>query len=88
MRSRFMPRLKDRIIFIEENKVIDYEGVQKEIQELINQPEGQTIRGVIIGRFQKETGLNKELLTSLIKSKKEWKDIPVAANVDCSHTCQ
>lgn len=86
MGSRFMPQMKDRIIFIEENKVIDYKGVQKEIQEIINQPEGETIKGVIIGRFQKETGLNRELLTSLIKSKKEWKDIPVVANVDCSHT--
>ena len=86
MGSRFMPSIKNKIIFIEENKVIDYKGVQKEIQEIINHPDGGSVKGVIIGRFQKETGMDRKLLTSLIKSKKEWKDIPVVGNVDCSHT--
>lgn len=86
MGSRFMPKIKDRILFVEENHIIDYKGVQKEIQEILNQPEGNTLKGMIIGRFQKETGMDRKLLTSLIKSKKELQGIPVIGNVDCSHT--
>lgn len=84
--SRFMPPIEDKILFIEENSVIDYKGVQKEIQELLNHPSGESIKGIIIGRFQKETQMNRDLLTKMIKSKKEWRDIPVVGNVDCSHT--
>lgn len=84
--SRFMPPIEDKILFIEENKVIDYKGVQKEVQELLNHPAGESIKGVIIGRFQKETKMDRDLLTTMIKSKKEWRDIPVVGNVDCSHT--
>lgn len=84
--SRFMPPIKDKILFLEENSVIDYKGVQKEIQELLIHPGGEDIKGIVVGRFQKETQMNRDLLTTMIKSKKEWRDIPVVGNVDCSHT--
>lgn len=84
--SRFMPAIKDKILFLEENHIIDYKGVHKEIQEIVNHPDGESIKGILIGRFQKETGMDRALLTSLIKSKKEWQHIPVVGNVDCSHT--
>ena len=84
--SRYFPDIKDCIIFIEENHLIDFKGVQKELQEILNHPQVQSIKGLLIGRFQKETGMSRELVTEMIKSKKVLKEIPVVANVDISHT--
>lgn len=82
----FFPEIKNCILYIEENHLIDFKGVQKELQEVLNHPHGDTIKGIILGRFQKETELSRELISKMIKSKKELIGVPVIANVDISHT--
>lgn len=84
--SEFMPELEDRVVFLEENKVIDFRGVQKELQAILNQRNGSSMRGLVIGRFQRQTGMDRELLTKLIQSKKELEEVPVIANIDFGHT--
>lgn len=84
--SEFMPDIKDTILFMEENHVIDFRGVQNELQSILNQPKGNKIRGLVIGRFQKETGMSRELLTKVIRSKKELEGIPVVGNIDFGHS--
>lgn len=82
----YVPDIKNAILFMEENHIIDFRGVQNEIQAILNQPGSEKIRGLIIGRFQKETGMTRELLTKMIKSKKELEHVPVIGNVDFGHT--
>lgn len=84
--NNFMPDFKNCILYLEENKIVDKKGVQKELQEILNHPDADTIKGIIIGRFQKETGMSRELLTTMIKSKKELEGVPVIGNVGFSHT--
>ena len=86
MGNQFFPQMIDCILYLEENHIVDYKGVQKEIREILNNPVHKEIRGVVIGRFQKETGMSRELLTKMVKSMKELKGVPVVANVDISHT--
>lgn len=84
--NQYFPNIRNCILYIEENHLIDHKGVQKEIQEIINHPDGDKIAGIIIGRFQTQTGMSRELVTRMIRSKKEFNHIPVVANVDISHT--
>lgn len=84
--NEFMPSIKDSILFLEENHIIDFKGVQKEIQEILNHPDSNSIKGILIGRFQKETGMTRELLTELIHSKPELENLPVIGNIDFGHT--
>lgn len=86
MGNEFMVRCRDYILFMEENKIIDYRGIQKEVQEILNRPDGNRIRGVIFGRFQRESEMSRELLQEMVSKMAELKDIPVIGNVDCSHT--
>lgn len=86
MGSEFVPTTEGKILFLEDNKIIDYRGVQKELQAILNHPNGNKIAGLIFGRFQRQTGMTKELLTKIIKSKKELEGVPVIANVDFGHT--
>ena len=84
--SEFMPNEARSICFLEDNGPEGVKNVQNQLQSLINQPRFDKIRGLIIGRFKKETGMTKDLLTKIIKTKEALKDIPVIANVDFGHT--
>ncbi len=84
--TEFMPSLKNTILFIED----DYESVphtfDRDLQSLIHQPGFAGVRGMVIGRFQKASQMTKELLTKIIKTKRELKGIPIIADVDFGHT--
>lgn len=84
--SEFMPDMKNTILFLEANKVIDYKDVQNTLQAILNQPGSDQILGIIFGRFQKQTGMTRELFVKMIKSKKELEKVPVVGNVDFGHT--
>lgn len=79
--SEFMPDISDCILFMEENHVLDFRDVQNELQSILNQPNGNKIRGLVIGRFQKETKMTRELLTKMVRSKKELEGL--ARNRQC-----
>ena len=84
--SKFMPDMRNTIIFLEANKVIDHKDVQNTLQSILNQPGSDKIKGLIVGRFQKKTGMTRDLFTQMIKTKKELDAIPVVGNVDFGHT--
>lgn len=86
MGSEFMPDLSDSIIFLEANKVIDHKDVQNQLQAILNQPGSEKIKGILIGRFQKDTGMTRHMITKMIHTKRELKNVPVAANIDFGHT--
>jgi len=81
-----MPSLENSILFLED----DYESspvtFDRDLHSLIHQPRFQHVKGLVIGRFQKESHMTSDLLTKIIKSKEELSDIPVIADVDFGHT--
>ena len=81
-----MPDLTDSIVFLEANKVLDHKDVQNQLQAILNQPGSEKIKGILIGRFQKDTGMTRHMITKMIQTKRELKNIPVAANIDFGHT--
>ena len=82
----FAPDLNDSILFLEDNDKENFRAFENQLQSLINQPDFNKVQGVVIGRFQKGSGVAKELLTKIIKTKRELNDIPVVANIDFGHT--
>jgi muramoyltetrapeptide carboxypeptidase LdcA involved in peptidoglycan recycling len=84
--TEFMPYLKGSVLFIED----DYESkpyhFDRDLQSLIHQPEFERVKGIVIGRFQKKSKMTNDLLTKIIKTKKELQEIPVISNVDFGHT--
>lgn len=84
--TQFMPGLKDTVLFIED----DYESVphtfDRDLQSLIHQPDFNRVRGIVLGRFQNKSNMADDLLTKIIKTKKELNKIPVIANADFGHT--
>ncbi|MBI3952394.1 MAG: LD-carboxypeptidase [Candidatus Doudnabacteria bacterium] len=82
----FAPDLTDSILFLEDNDKENFRAFENQLQSLINQPDFIKIRGIIIGRFQKGSGMTKDLLTKIVRTKRELDNIPVAANIDFGHT--
>lgn len=84
--TEHMPSLTDSILFLED----DYESLphtfDRDLQSLIHLPDFKDIKGIVIGRFQKKSRMNNDLLRKMIKSKKELDEIPVIANADFGHT--
>ena len=82
----YMPSLNDSILFIEDDRTSKYVDFDRNLQSLIHLPDFSGVRGIVIGRFQKESEMTNSLLTQIIKTKKELNNIPVLANVDFGHT--
>lgn len=84
--TEYMPDLKESILFLEDDSASSPVDFDRNLQSLIHLPEFEGVVGIVIGRFQTESKMNLELLTSIIKSKKELLGMPVIANVDFGHT--
>lgn len=84
--TEYMPQLFESILFIEDDRTSKYVDFDRNLQSLIHLPDFSGVRGIVIGRFQKESEMTNSLLTQIVKTKKELNTIPVLANVDFGHT--
>lgn len=84
--TEFMPNLTDSILFLEEDAETNWPLFDRLIQSLIHQKDFSGVAGIVIWRFQKESHITREILTKIIKTKKELANLPVIANVDFWHT--
>lgn len=58
----------------------------RNLQALCHQPDFKNVKGLVIGRFQKGSKMDREMLEFIINNKEELKNIPVLANVDYGHS--
>ncbi|WP_285766048.1 S66 peptidase family protein [Peribacillus sp. SI8-4] len=83
--TEFMPSLENRILFIEDDEESHPFSFDRDLQSLLHQPDAGGIKGIVIGRFQKESGMTDYALQEIISTKQELKDIPVIANANFGH---
>ncbi len=84
--TEFMPDISNSILFLEDDSIVDASTFDRDLQSLIHQPNFETVKGIVIGRFQKDSEMSFEKLKFIIKSKDELKNIPIIANADFGHT--
>lgn len=84
--TEYFPNLKNSVLFLEDDHESKLVNFDRDLQSLIHQPSFKNVRGIVIGRFQKASGVTAEMLTEIIKSKAELKHIPVIANIDFGHS--
>ncbi|MFH1751540.1 MAG: S66 peptidase family protein [archaeon] len=84
--TEFMPSLKNSILFLEDDEESRAHHFDRNLQSLIHQPEFEKVKGMVIGRFQKASGISNQTLEKIIKTKKELEGIPVIAGLDFGHT--
>lgn len=84
--TEFMPSLADAIIFAEEDDEITPALFDRQLQSVIHQKEFSGVKALVLGRFQKKTGMTRDILEKIIHTKPELRSIPVVANFDFGHT--
>lgn len=84
--TQYMPSMKNSILFIEDDEDTRPHTFDRDLQSLIHQPGFEAVKGLVIGRFQKASGMTEQLLEKIIRTKKELDDIPVIAGADFGHT--
>jgi muramoyltetrapeptide carboxypeptidase len=81
----YMPSLKDAILFIEEDEEAHIHSFDRVLQSLLQLPDANRIRGILIGRFQKDSNVTEAAIKRVIATKEELINIPVIANVNFGH---
>lgn len=82
----YWPGFDDSILLLEEDAEINPQLFDRQLQSLIHQKDFHFVKGILIGRFQKETKMTRALLEKIIQSKKALSTLPVIANIDFGHT--
>lgn len=87
--TEYMPNIENKILFLEDDNMagkIFLMEFDRNLQSLIQIPEFKTVRGIVLGRAEKECIMTKEKWIKLIKNKPELANIPVIAGADFGHT--
>jgi muramoyltetrapeptide carboxypeptidase len=82
----YFPDLTDSVLFLEENYESKPHHFDRDLQSLILAKDFNKVRGIVFGRFQRSSGMSKEILCKIITSKRELNNIPIIAGVDFGHT--
>lgn len=82
----YMPDLEGSVLFLEDDECTNDVEFDRDLQSILQQPSFGGVRGIVLGRFQKGSGLTAEKLSAIFKGKKKTRDLPVLAGVDFGHT--
>ncbi len=85
--TNFIPSLKNSIVFIEDDPLLeDFDmEFERNLQSLLHQPDADKIKGIIIGKFQRECRMNRKKIIEIIRTKKELRSKPIVANIPIGH---
>ena len=84
--TQYMPSLDNSILFLEDDSESKLGNFDRDLHSIIHQKNFDKVRGIVIGRFQKNSDISKEEFKMMIKNKRELENIPIVANVDFGHT--
>lgn len=82
----YMPKAEEVILFIEDDEESYPEVFDRDLQSLLQSLTGTSIKGIVIGRFQRKSEMELATLIRIIRSKRALTDVPVIANADFGHT--
>jgi muramoyltetrapeptide carboxypeptidase LdcA involved in peptidoglycan recycling len=80
-----MPGLEDAILLLEDDEEIKPEHFDRTLQSLIHQPGFDGVRGIVLGRFQRASNMDRETLAEIVRGKPELDRIPVISNASFGH---
>ncbi|MBI4243083.1 MAG: LD-carboxypeptidase [Planctomycetes bacterium] len=83
--TEYFPELSGSVLFLEDDWESQPHTFDRDLQSLIHLPSFKGVKGIVIGRFEKDSNMTTDLLQQIIRSKKELNNIPVIADVDFGH---
>lgn len=83
--TTFLPNLSNTVLVLEDDSDTNPRIFDRMLQSVLHQKGSDGIRALVIGRFQNGSNMDNKTLKKIISTKRELKDIPIIADVDCSH---
>lgn len=84
--TEYMPDLAGSIVLIEADDETKAQHFDRELQSLIHQPGFDSVRGLVIGRFQRGSNIDDATLVEIVRNKLELRHLPIIANASFGHT--
>jgi muramoyltetrapeptide carboxypeptidase len=81
-----MPSLEGALLALEDDSTSNPVTFARNLTSLLQLPDASEIRGLVIGRFQRESHMTRRLLEQIVASQPTLAGLPVLANVDFGHT--
>jgi muramoyltetrapeptide carboxypeptidase len=82
----FRPPLDGAVLFVEDDATSDVRTFARDLTSLLQLPDAEGVRGLVIGRFQVASGVTRQLLEEIVARQPNLEGRPVLANVDFGHT--
>jgi muramoyltetrapeptide carboxypeptidase len=82
----YMPSLMDSILMLEDVAGTGPEDFARNLTSILQLPDATGVRGLVVGRFQTDTGMTQELLAEIVSRQPVLRGLPVLANVDFGHS--
>lgn len=84
--TEYFPDLSGAVLFLEDDEEGDYNHFDRDLESLLSVPSAKTIKGIVIGRFEKKSEMTRKKIERLFTIRPYLKDIPIVANADFGHT--
>lgn len=84
--TKYMPDLRNKVLFIEDDSMSTPGEFSRNLRSLMQVDGANMIKGLVLGRFQKKTKMQRKQLEMIVGDIDELNDKPVIANVDFGHT--
>jgi muramoyltetrapeptide carboxypeptidase len=82
----FMPTLDDSLLMIEDDFESNPTEFARDLTSLLQLPDAIGVRGLVIGRFQRASGMTRSVVEEIIENQPALRGRPVLANADFGHT--
>jgi muramoyltetrapeptide carboxypeptidase len=82
----YRPSLEGALVFVEDDELTNPVEFARDLTSLLQLPDAAAMTGLLIGRFQRKSGLTRELLEDIVSRQPVLDGLPVLANVDFGHT--
>ncbi len=84
--TEYMPSLDGAVLFVEDDAASDVQTFARDLTSLLQLPDAEGVRGMIVGRFQMASGMTRALLEQIVSRQPSLGGVPVLANADFGHT--
>jgi len=84
--TAYWPSLDGAVLAVEDDELVGAATFTRDLTSLLQQPDAAGIRGLVIGRFQRVSGVTRDLVEQIVVRQTVLAGLPVLANVDFGHT--
>jgi muramoyltetrapeptide carboxypeptidase len=82
----YLPSLDQALLMVEDDALSNPGTFARDLASLLQLPGAAGVQGLVVGRFQEDSGMSRSLLEQIIARQERLAGLPVLGNVDFGHT--